>query len=131
MIGLSVACVQNQRFLLKALISRLLSILPVSSSWEMYYYKVRVNHKIVLPNKGNGAGEGVGHKSPEEQLMELGVIMLERKRLRGDIITLQLPERKLQTGGGQSLLPGKKCQNKRKWPQAALWEVYMYVSCKL
>lgn len=35
--------------------------------------------------------------------MELGVLSLEERRLRGHFITLQLPERKLQQGRCRSL----------------------------
>lgn len=37
--------------------------------------------------------------------------------------SLQFPNRTVESPGGQALLPGKKEQDQKKWPQVALEEV--------
>ncbi|PKU31903.1 hypothetical protein llap_17791 [Limosa lapponica baueri] len=58
--------------------------------WVPHYRKDMdmEGHAGVFPEKGNEAGEGSGEKSYEERLRELGLFSLEKRRLRGDLITL-------------------------------------------
>lgn len=51
-------------------------------------------------------GKGLGHKSDDEWLRELGV--QKRRFGGGPCYSLKLPERKVQPGEGQSLLPGNE-----------------------
>lgn len=49
--------------------------------------------------------KGLEHKSDQELLRELGVFRLEKRRIGGEIFSLQPPERRLQGVESQPLLP--------------------------
>lgn len=51
------------------------------------------------PEKAARLVSGLEHKSCKEQLRELGVLSLDRRRLRTDLITPQVPERREEPGG--------------------------------
>lgn len=64
----------------------------VSSPWLVDAHRVQWHAQ----RKAMKLGKGLEHKSYEEQLRDLGVFSLEQRSLREDLITLQLPERRLE-----------------------------------
>lgn len=74
------------------------------------------NEKVRL----HGGKEG---NRTEISAEETGLFSLERRRLRGHLISLQLPDRRVWGGGGQALLPCLKRKDQGKQPQVASGEV--------
>lgn len=61
------------------------------------------------PEEGTELGKGLEHKADEERLRELGLLNLEEKEAQGGpYCSPHLPDRRVQPGGGQALLPGNQ-----------------------
>ncbi|KAJ7395182.1 hypothetical protein BTVI_157445 [Pitangus sulphuratus] len=68
--------------------------LPPAQFWA-YHSQKDIEGLERVHRKGMELVKGLEHKSDEEQLRELGVFILKERRLRGDPIIVQLPERRL------------------------------------
>lgn len=91
--------------------------------WDPHYEKdTEVQH---VQRRAKELVKGLGSKSYEDQLRELRLFILEKRRLRGSLITHcnYLKGSCSTLGGGRSLLPGNHQQDKRKRPQVVPGQV--------
>ncbi|KAJ7399551.1 hypothetical protein BTVI_113896 [Pitangus sulphuratus] len=92
--------------------------------WALHYKKDTEVLKCVQ-RRAKELVKVLEHKSYDKWLRELGLISLggDMEPERRPYHSLELPKMRLQRGGDQSLLPGNKQQDKRKWSEVASEEV--------